>query len=433
MQARLEILNGALETSECPPEATNIRAAIHAYRHGTIQSRRWTLFWNGRVVDTCESYGAFCEDREARLDRYECEYGPGWLWYEMPLDGQGQGQPPLGMGATCLEQNPNLYDLGSWSITLGFRRVKSYVSRDGKPAPRTGSVHKRRQPGRPITSSHREVKDVEYVEEEPKGRLRKRSTAEPRETKSNTYILKDDPTAPHVYFDLLLDSGATFPLIYKQDLRAMGIDAESYPAQTIVDIASVDSSFVTRLYELRVDIPSSNGRSLVDSRRPVYHNERPELGAVVPVAILPPQSPHVPPPGSPVRLRETSEVQRPRSKRPGLRLSGMLPFTACYVSVAPGSKTIWLGEDRRDVLGAFRFPGQRRLFTADGGKKERELREMAMGPPAVRFEHKIAGGGRLVDEDGELGLSEVRIWDENGKEKASCRVGPKKKAVGVEK
>lgn len=425
VQARLEILQEALDTSECPPEATNIRAAIQAYRDGAIQPSRWTLFWNGHLVDTCESYRTFCEDREERLDRYAREHGPGWLWYEAPLE--DHGQPPLAMGATSLRQNSNLYDLGSWNTTLGFRRVKSYVSRDGTAPPRAGSVHRRRQPGRAIMSSHLEVKEVEYVVEEQPGR---KSASGLKQTKAHTYILADDPTAPHVYFDLLLDSGATFPLIYKHDLGAMGVNPDTYPAQTVVDITSVDGSFVTRLYELRVDIPASNGRSLVDPRRPVHPSERPELGAVVPVAILPPQPPHAPPPSSPVRLHDTRRGERHRRMTPGLRLSGMLPFTACYVSVVPGSQTLWLGEDRRDVLGAFKFPGQRRLFCSHGGSKERGLREMAMAPPAVRFEHQLTGGGKLVDEDVGLGVSEVGLWDANGEETASSRVGPRNRKKG---
>jgi hypothetical protein len=88
------MLREVIETSECPAEVANIFGAIKAYQDGLIQYwNKWTLIWNGRVVDYCPSYASFSQDRTARLDRYAEEFGPGWLWYEAPLEQAGSDPP----------------------------------------------------------------------------------------------------------------------------------------------------------------------------------------------------------------------------------------------------------------------------------------------------------------------------------------------------
>ena len=337
------------------------------------------------------------------------------------------------MRATSSVQNSNAWDMGSWNITMGFQRVKAYVSRDAKAPRRNGSVLKSRQPGHTIRPSHRLVRQVEDEDKSEARPLTTKATAGPASTKrtgAETYTLADDPTAPRLHFDLLLDSGATFPLLYEQDISALGIDLKTYPAQTATGIAGISQSFSTRLYELRAEISDANGASLVDPARAVWPGERRELGAVVPVAVVPPQGPHVRPPDSPVQLRADGarRRKRPLSRAPGLRLSGMLPFMACYASVVPGSSTLWLA----DVLGAHKFPGQRRLFCKDGDEWERGLREMAARSakaPAVRFEHELEGGGMVVDEEKGGEASLVRAMDRDGEESSCYRVGPRKRRV----
>ena len=314
--------------------------------------------------------------------------------------------------------------MGSWNITMGFRRVRAYVSRDGKPRP-AKSILRQRQP-RPVAPIGVEAKQP-GIEKKAKPTPRR---GQPAKQKAEDLVLSDDDKAPHVHFDVLLDSGATFPLLHEPDLATLGIDRKTYPAQTATSISTVNGSVASRLYELRATVSSAEAASLVDAANPVHPRERPELGAVVPVGVLPPQRPSDLPPASPVRVRRDGSRTKQRAARPPARLSGILPFMACYASVVPGSGTIWLGEDRRDVLGAHRFPGQRRLFGGEGGEVQRGLREMGRrAPPRVRFEHALAGGGVLVDEDGVGGGSEVRVLGADGAEAGFCRVEPGKRAV----
>ncbi|MBE3111462.1 MAG: hypothetical protein IMZ46_13320, partial [Acidobacteria bacterium] len=306
------------------------------------------------------------------------------------------------MRATVCEQNNSKWDLGSWNCTMGFRRVKAYVSRAGKARPVQRSILKQRQPQHspPVNATHAEVKYHEETLESVLGRTRKpgaASVAEKKkaaekqaagkkaapaakkaapaakslgakvlskaakmtqaektramEMKTENFILEDDETAPLVHFDVLLDSGATFTMLYDSDFRALGIDQKVYPAQTTNKIKTVGGSYNARLYELRTTVSTSNGLSLVSPKRPVHPDERHEVGAVAPVASLPAQKPHEKPAPDQVQLgtdglrREGRKIDGP----PGGRLSGQLPFLACYASVVPGSGIIWLGEDRSDV------------------------------------------------------------------------------------
>lgn len=328
------------------------------------------------------------------------------------------------MRATSSVQNRNAWGMGSWNVTMGFRRVKAYVSRtrhaDPDPAPR--SILKQRQPRNPSPPYNSDSDTEDYK--------LPRTTTPPPKTPRSDLTLEDDPSAPSVHFDMLLDSGATFPFLYEQDVRALGIDREAYPAQTVQSISTVDGAFDSRLYEVRATVTTESGGSLVDSWRAVYPRERHELGAVVPVAVLPCSGGVGDVPPSPVTVRNGKRVKPRSEKAPGQRLSGQLPFMACYASVVPGSQTIWLGEDRRDVLGADKFPGQRR-FLAEADDEGEELRRLAWRAPGVRFEHRVRGGLRIVDEErrGDGGASEVRVEDEGGNVKGRWRVEPRKRRV----
>jgi len=86
VKERISSLLKGLETSKNAEEKTNIQGAIDAYRSGQIgYSKQYTLIWAGKVVDVADTYADFAVGRNERLDRYEKEYGPHWLWFESPL------------------------------------------------------------------------------------------------------------------------------------------------------------------------------------------------------------------------------------------------------------------------------------------------------------------------------------------------------------
>lgn len=170
----------------------------------------------------------------------------------------------------------------------------------------------------------------------------------------------------------------------------------------------------------------------MDPKNPVWPLERHELGDIVPVASLPYRGGRSskPPPG-PVLIKD-GRREEPRSTTKGpQRLSGVLPFMACYVSVVPGSGEIWMGEDRRDVLGAGKFPGQKRLNVVMGkGSGEVEgMRGLAgCGDPGMRFEHGVGAGGLLIDEEreGVAGVSVLRVLDGKGAKVGERRIEPRR-------
>jgi hypothetical protein len=99
------------------------------------------------------------------------------------------------------------------------------------------------------------------------------------------------------------------------------------------------------------------------------------------------------------------------------RLSGLLPFHVCYLSGAPGTFKLWMGEDRRDVLGAGRLPGMMRYGEILGGPQAGEKSKRVPAsttlklvqwrnqglktPERVIFEHDLTDDaeGVLRDED----------------------------------
>jgi hypothetical protein len=103
------------------------------------------------------------------------------------------------------------------------------------------------------------------------------------------------------------------------------------------------------------------------------------------------------------------------------RLSGLLPFHVCYLSGAPGSFKLWMGEDRVDVLGSGRLPGMMRYGEILGGGAQTQAQEWERGakrlpvsnalrlahwrsqglktPDRVIFEHDLGADGVLREED----------------------------------
>ena len=402
ISTRLSLLRSALESSQFAPEAANIRVAIRGYAAGAIPySSNFTLIYAGHIVDTCPSYESFCVDRSERLDRYAEAHGPGWLWYEPPLAGEFGGGVELVKKGFALNNPPSRRaggcGSGYWEITMGFRRRRDRVSRHGKK-PAEGSPS-------PTGGEHRAtVGEVTIGKFDPLG-----SPNSPPDT-------VPDPTAPRL-FSMHLDSGATKPTLYTDDFKAMGIDRGSYSAQTVARAQGVWMSAMTRLFEVDVGIYAApnndDGTAAVagpvapDPPDRVWPAEPDALGATMPVIML--------------------DEPLPPSHRPSdcSRLSGMLPFYAAYLSVAPGTHAIWVGEDRKDVLGAARMPGHMRYsgFRIEGSLP---LDHHAAAPGALAtghpvwlardlkspdrmvFEHKL-GDSLVQDEDLGTGVSIIRL------------------------
>ncbi|RSL96886.1 hypothetical protein CEP52_011208 [Fusarium oligoseptatum] len=421
VQERIRLLKYTLERNECPTANINIRAAIKAYEEETIRYWDiWALFYAGHLVDLCYSYDSFTHDRAERLDRYYEQHGPGWLWYEPPLAPTAGNQPSL-MAATWAQPAKDSNGLSggtplAWDITMGFRRVKGFHSRDGTAPTQTGKFLAYKTRIRSMPKPH--VRDDCWVE--------------------------DDESAARCFFLMQLDSGATHPCLYNTDLDIIGIDRKVYPPQTHTHVNTANSSTLASIYEMRVDVCRHDGQSLVGDN-PVWPEERRELGGIVPVMIL---LEGIEPDDGPlneeeVKLRrergqDVSEAAlAKRKKNPkDARLSGMLPFQVCYFAGAPGMD-IWFGEDRRDVLGADRMPGQRRW---ERHKVKQLVRGSQLDPleerPVVTFDHKM-DHKRIVDTDvaGRPGASQITvdIWADRNTYGMEPRVSQKVQLVNREK
>lgn len=100
----------------------------------------------------------------------------------------------------------------------------------------------------------------------------------------------------------------------------------------------------------------------------------------------------------------------------------MLPFLACYTSSAPTTDVFNLGEDRNDVLGAVKYPGQRRYgLGLDHADFSTVNWPVTMPNPKISFSHH---SGQVIDRDygdfdgaSELiingGTQDQRVWVSN--------------------
>lgn len=412
ISSRLEELREAFETTEAAEGRVNIQAAIDAYTDGRIQcGGDWTLVYGGHIVDSCPTYESFTVDRRHRLDRYFEEYGPGWLWFEPPLAPRGNIQPDQLMAATWAQPSATRSTLwdgeNGWDITMGFRRVKTFHSRDGKPKQLVigksdeveDSVAKAPEKGSAVAGRGSSCKVLSYAPRD-RGILRK----------DEEWEVRDDDEGLRCFFLMQLDSGASLPCLYEADLKVLGIDPQTYPPQTQIIMSTAMGRTNSRLYELRIDVCKYNGQSLV-GEDPVWPRERHELGGISPVAVI--NSSDKPPKGSsgPMTLEEIKALERKgedvseeamakrRKRTAEVRLSGMLPFKCCYLGCAPGQK-LWFGEDRRDVLGADRMPGQRRYELFQVPKFQQLPLELGSvdRPKAITFEHQV-GQRCIIDKD----------------------------------
>ncbi|KAI1375453.1 hypothetical protein F4677DRAFT_138290 [Hypoxylon crocopeplum] len=199
-------------------------------------------------------------------------------------------------------------------------------------------------------------------------------------------------------FKTLLDCGATFPNLPLVDLNQMGVDLKWYPAQGITQIQTVTTRTPRRFFEMYVSVCSDDGATLVsEGDQAVWPAEPRTLGGLYPVWIN-------------ESIRENSRITD--------RLSGMVPFDACYISSAPTAYEFWLGEDRRDVLGSKRMPAHLRFdpdkqFDLKYPKQFQRLRDGMKTPDQVIFIHHLEGDGKrsFTDADwpGVRGKSEQAI------------------------
>ncbi|WYZ44036.1 hypothetical protein EsH8_VII_000472 [Colletotrichum jinshuiense] len=470
--SRTRALADALRDSTFPPERANIAAAISLYRAARIPySASWALIYAGRLVDFAPTYAAFTADRAARLDRYARLHGEGWLWFEPPL--AREPGPPFSASArrgTWVPETDTSYDMGHYSVTMSFRRMKDLVYRRGPTAgeeegegeeeeketdwPAIHSDTESDSPLSPTPRAARAFPPPPFAAEAPPVRLRgARASRHP--------LMARDPAAPTLHFRMLLDSGATLPMLYDRDAAALGIDRAAYAAvsRITVDTAS-DAAMTTWLYEMQASVADTRSCApLVSPAAPVWPAEEHALGGIVPVMVRPspPQGAAAAPsfsapsgPTGPVAetvggettfLRGAASLVDEAEGRDYGRLSGLLPFKCCYVQSTPGLRTLWLGEDRRDVLGAHRMPGQMRWAPGSGRVcdpgQPRGLWEKICGgrgerghadggkPVLLRMAHEETvpyddgeGEGRVrmvdLEEKGWTGRSEVLVVDEAG-------------------
>ncbi|KAI0457353.1 hypothetical protein F5B21DRAFT_92101 [Xylaria acuta] len=357
ISSRLELLRWALDGSQCDDERINIRAAIQGYESGEIPySCDFTLIYAGHIVDRCQTYNSFCADRGERLDRYSANYGPGWLWQEPPLAGSGINV--LGKKGACLERTAtsSSFGVGSYYINLEFAVQRDRVSR-GKSG---------RYPLTTLTTGRKARK-------------------------------KSRQRDPSCQLETLLDSGATFPIIFESDLARLNMNMNKYPAQGVLMISTVGGRSKLKFYEMYVSVCTEEGESLVGKGDEVVWPEQPRtLGGFCPVLAL----------------------KDPTVNSGGDRLSGMIPFDACYISSAPSMRRLWLGEDRRDVLGTSRLPAHLRFdsdrkFILEYPEEFEDLRRAARTPDRVMFFHEFPGKPDIMFTDsdalGARGESELVI------------------------
>lgn len=339
-------------------------------------------------------YESFTANREALLDRYTSEHGPGWLWYEPPLSGTSnspmRGPTILAKRGTSLINEHrfrcNTENMGHYHIKIGFQRRKELVTRSAL------------------------------------------SSGAGYSSKSSKVRTEADRTGPIVYYQTLLDSGATLPFIYSADLLCLNIDKSSYAAQSAKNVSTASAVISMRTYDMSISVypfpdpaPSSTAAR---SGVPQIHYEAYNAAKYPPPSPGPPTWPSEPFVRSlvlPVVVSAGSAAADFDASQPPDRLSGLAPFHLVYLASTPGQNKLHLGEDRRDVLGSLRMPGQKRYKTEDIyskiPKRKRHLttqmeaghpywlneRVVAEQPRRIIFEHEFVDGtGRVLrDEDGD--------------------------------
>lgn len=113
-------------------------------------SDQYTVIYAAHIVDTVSNYRDFVRNRTEMLDRY-CElHGPGWMWYEPPLNVHPvrvcynflssqriipitypcmQESVPKSFASVALDREEQWTALGGWYIRQAFWKRTGWVSR----------------------------------------------------------------------------------------------------------------------------------------------------------------------------------------------------------------------------------------------------------------------------------------------------------------
>lgn len=335
----------ALDNSKFEPEAENIRAAIAGYHSGAIEySEHYTLLYAGQIVDTAPDYPSFVHNRRERLDQYREAHGEHWLWHEEPLKVHPDART-LATRSVGLVQTASHTALGHYYICQAFQKRTGWVSR---------------MP---------ELKDMHYPEQ-----FHEKFRA------NDVGKVWAGMAGPRLTYRSLLDSGATFPSLYRSDFASLGISHDYYAAQSVANVRTANGTTYNRIYELVVNVVDDQGQQLVDPHDPVWPIYPKYLGGLCPVM-----------------ESNYGEEFDPNGFEVNMRLSGMLAFMACYMSSTPTRCRLNLGEDRRDVLGFNRMPASRRWDISVGGL----FQDKMQGPASLdngktTFTHL---DGKWIEED----------------------------------
>jgi hypothetical protein len=186
---------------------------------------------------------------------------------------------------------------------------------------------------------------------------------------------------PKQAFRSMLDSGATYPSLYREDFHKLMIDEHNYAAQSVEILNTANGVLRSRLFELFVCVLDEQQKQLVDEAHCAWPYHAKYLGGLCPV----------------VEAQGTIQYD-PMGKEISNRLSGLLPFVACYMSSTPTRNTLFLGEDRKDVLGSHRMPGHRKWDIAlpVGPPIGDYITWGRYGDPKTTFSHR---NGKIIDED----------------------------------
>ncbi|KAK1726829.1 uncharacterized protein BDZ83DRAFT_549205, partial [Colletotrichum acutatum] len=251
--SRVKFLTDSLPDSSFPPERANITAAISLYSASRIPySANWALIYAGHLVDSAPNYASFTADRAARLARYNRLHGEGWLWIEPPLTRNAGGGPSPFFSArksTFLPETDSTYDMGHYSVTMSFRRMKSFAYCGAEPLLRSMAVSKKRKHEEcndndeeaamvnlkdwPVVAENEDYDDLDAASDSDlpcfPPRIKPPSALRRNRPSRHPHMARD-PAAPTLHFRTLLDSGATLPMLYNRDARALGIERGFYAA-----------------------------------------------------------------------------------------------------------------------------------------------------------------------------------------------------------
>ena len=199
------------------------------------------------------------------------------------------------------------------------------------------------------------------------------------------------PVGPRLTIRSLLDSGATYPSLYASDFRSLGVYPKFYPAQSLADILTANGKITERVYEMHVQLVDENGQSLVDPLDPVNPQYPAFLGGLSPVLVIGMDD------SPPITMDGIDD---------GIRLSGVMPFLAAYVSSTPSRNIIIMGENRNDVLGAHKIPPNRRWMVGLPQDPLDRTQWINYRDPMITFSHR---NGLIIDQDIGRGASKLTV------------------------